>query len=79
MADELIANLKNMDDEEGVQQLPMPVFASGDTVRITDGVMAGYEGIFHAKNGKERVTVLLEYTGKHMKIDISQHHIERVM
>jgi transcriptional antiterminator RfaH len=77
VGNELIESLKCNDNEQGIHEIPEPELKPGDNVRIIDGVMAGYEGIYHVKSGKERVSILLEYTGKHMKIDVSQHHIER--
>ena len=47
-------------DEDGVQTLAPPELNPGDRVRIVEGVMAGYEAIFQAKTGKERVVLLLQ-------------------
>ena len=47
-------------EEDGVQKLAVPELKPGDQVRIVEGVMAGYEAIFQAKTGKERVVLLLQ-------------------
>ncbi len=46
-------------------------FALGDSVRIVDGVMQGYEGVVAEKNSTKRVTLLLEIVGKAARVDIS--------
>ena len=48
-------------EEDGVQTLEQPEYKAGDRVRIVEGVMAGYEAIFQAKTGKERVLLLLQF------------------
>lgn len=40
--------------------------------------MSGYEGIFLAKTGKERVIVLLEIAGKYARVQVSPHQLELV-
>ena len=77
ISDELITVLRHRDDENGVQEIPEPEFQVGDTVRIAEGVMAGYEGIIHAKSSKERILILLDIAGKYAKVDVPMEHIER--
>jgi transcriptional antiterminator RfaH len=77
VSDELIGALKQKADENGVQTLLEPELQVGDSVRIAEGVMAGYEGIIHAKNSKERILILLDIAGKYTKVDVSIEHIER--
>lgn len=45
-------------------------FQIGDEVQILDGVMAGYKGIFAAKSGAKRVTILLDIVGKTMRVEV---------
>ena len=64
-------------DEEGVQTLAMPEIKPGDQVRIVEGVMAGYEAIFQARTGKERVVLLLQLAqDRTARIQVSEHDIE---
>jgi len=56
--DSLIETMRER-DEDGIQLLTPPELKPGDHVRIVEGVMAGYEAIFQAKTGKERVVLLL--------------------
>ena len=64
-------------DEGGVQTLAQPEFEPGDQVRIVEGVMAGYEAIFQARTGKERVVLLLKLAqDRTARIQVSAHDIE---
>ncbi len=74
--DELICLLRSRDNPDGVQELPEVDYRPGDPVRIAEGVMQGYAGIFLAKSGKDRVLVLLDILGKQTRADVSRDHIE---
>lgn len=76
--DDLVFGLQQRDDENGVQNLPLPEFHQGDKIRIVDGAMQGYEGIFVAKTSQERSIILLEIVGKAAKIQLSDSLIEIV-
>lgn len=78
VAPELIAFLRGRDDEEGCQSMPAPDFQHGDRVRIVDGAMAGYEGLFGARSSKDRVTILLQFAGTFTQVDMSLHELEPV-
>ena len=74
--DDLIAILTER-DQDGVQNLTAPDFESGDQVRIVEGVMAGYEAIFLAKTGKERVILLLQLAeDRSARVQVSMDDIE---
>ncbi len=74
--DSLIEIMQERDDE-GVQTLASPEFKAGDQVRIVEGVMAGYEAIFQARSGKERVVLLLQLAqDRTARIHVSAHDIE---
>ncbi len=76
--DDLIETLKNRDDEGGIQQIERREFHPGDEVRIVEGVMAGYEGIFEARTGKQRVSLLLEIANTTARVEVSGDDIEPV-
>jgi transcriptional antiterminator RfaH len=78
IADELVDSIKSHDDEHGIQEIAVKELSSGDKIRVIDGVMSGYEGIFQAKTGKERVTILLQYADKSTPVEVSVDHVERV-
>ena len=50
----------------------------GDTIRIEDGPMTGYEGVFMAQTSKERVIVLLEILGGESRIKISPELLSKI-
>lgn len=74
--DDLIAAMKQREDEHGIQELPVPDFKHGDPLRITDGIMTGYEGIFLARSGRDRVLVLLDLMGKYARVQVGQNAVE---
>ena len=64
-------------DEEGVQILAAPELKPGDQVRIVEGVLAGYEAIFQARTGKERVVLLLQLAqDRTARIQVNENDIE---
>ncbi len=75
--DDLIAAIRAHEDEQGVHPHPEPQLKAGDRVRLLAGPMAGYEAIFQARSGQERVLLLIEIAGKLAKMKVSAHHIER--
>ena len=75
---DLIELLRAREDGEGIQTLPMPEFKAGDRVRIVEGVMAGYEAIFQAKTGRERVLILLDIADKLARVEVGADDIEPV-
>lgn len=73
--DDLVASLRAREDGAGVQALPPPDFKAGEKVRIVEGPMAGYQGIFQARTGQERVIVLLDLVGKSTRTELPDGHI----
>jgi len=72
--DDLVALLSARENPEGLHDIGRGV-RPGDRVRIEDGPMAGYEGIFVASSGRERVLVLLEIMGKEARVQVSRDAI----
>ena len=68
--------LQSREDEQGIQVLPVDDFKSGGRVRITDGGLAGYEGVFLARTSRDRVSVLLKIMGKHARTQVDAASIE---
>ena len=68
--DDLITALKQRDDHLGIQDLPLNEFAPGQAVRIEEGPLVGYEGIYLAKTSGQRVMVLLDVVGKSTRTQI---------
>lgn len=74
--DSLIETIRGR-DEDGIQTLAPPELKPGDQVRIVEGVMAGYEAIFQARTGKERVVLLLQLAeDRTARVQASAHDIE---
>lgn len=74
----LVEALRARDDEQGIQEYAVPELRTGDRVRIVEGALAGYEGIFHARTSKERVVILLEVVGKATRVQLPLGQIEAV-
>jgi len=74
--DDLIAALKSREDAQGIQILPVEEYKPGGRVRITQGSFAGYEGIFQASSGRDRVTVLLDVLGRRARTVVDTASIE---
>jgi transcriptional antiterminator RfaH len=74
--DELLDLLRSREDAQGVQILPVEQYRPGSRVRITHGGFAGYEGIFQAASGRDRVTVLLDVLGRQARTTVDSSSIE---
>ena len=74
--DSLISTLRNRENEQGIQIIDTPDFQTGQNIRIAEGPMEGYEGIFQSKTGKERVTILLQIAEKSISIQLASDQIE---
>jgi transcriptional antiterminator RfaH len=72
-----LIEIMNAREQGGVQTLAPPDFKPGDQVRIVEGVMAGYEALFQARTGKERVVLLLQLAqDRTARIQVSANDIE---
>lgn len=74
--DGLMTALRSREDAQGVQILPVEEYKPGSRVRITQGSFAGYEGIFQAASGRDRVTVLLDILGRDARTTVDSASIE---
>ena len=72
----LVATLRHCEDERGLQTVPTKEHQPGTRVRITEGSLAGYDGVFLAKTSRDRVVLLLEILGKHTRAIVSAEAIE---
>jgi hypothetical protein len=76
LPEEFVEQLRARGNLNGVQQLPTPAYASGHTVLISDGVMAGYEAVFVARSGTERVILLLSIASIEARVQLPLTQIE---
>jgi transcriptional antiterminator RfaH len=75
---DLIQLFRKREDAEGLQPTVVTPYRQGEKVRIAEGGFAGYEGIFFARSGKDRVTVLLQVLGRNTRAHVDLNTIERV-
>jgi transcriptional antiterminator RfaH len=73
--DSLIATLRGLENEQGIRELYEPAFQPGDHVRIAHGALKGYEAIFQANTGHERVHLLLDTAGTRARVEIDESQI----
>lgn len=76
--EDLVPALRANEDEQGIQNLPPPDFRQGQALRIAEGALAGYEGIFLARSGKDRVVVLLDILGKQARVAVDRDAVEPI-
>ena len=74
--DALVDALRAREDEQGLQRVEAPSFKRGDRVRIAEGPMLGYEAIFEARTGRDRVLLLLELAGKLARVEMKEGALE---
>lgn len=72
----LIATLRAREGPDGVHHWAARAVVPGARVRIAGGKLHGYEGIFLARSGRERATVLIEILGGAVRATVEVAHIE---
>lgn len=82
LADATIAAIKER-EEDGVVRLPTRNkakhrFEPGALVRITDGMLSGYQGIYRGDSGKDRINVLLDFLGRKTSVLLAGDLLEAV-
>ena len=70
MPEEMIGLLQARENTDGLHDTNTE-FSSGEKIRIEDGPMTGYEGVFLARTSKERVIVLLDILGREARIKVN--------
>jgi len=76
--DTLIFSLRERENSDGIQILPEKEHQKGDMVRIAEGPMEGYEGLFQCETGKERVILLLQIAEKSVNVELDTSQIETI-
>ena len=72
----LVEDLRTRADEDGiVADLVPPDLEPGRAVRVTEGLLEGYHGIVKAKNGRERVDILLDLVGRQASATLCAHQV----
>lgn len=74
--DELVNTIRARENREGLQVVSLDPFKKGDRVRVRDGPMMGFEGIFLARSSRDRVLVLLDIVGRHTRVSVNLDQLE---
>ena len=74
--DVLINNLKENQNELGLQSFETKELKQGDKVEIIDGPFEGYKAFYQKMKNTERVSVLLDIVGKNTQVTLSVHELE---
>jgi transcriptional antiterminator RfaH len=73
ISDEVIAQIKAREDESGFVRLDArPRFIRGEPIRILDGAFSSCHGLFEAVTDVARVTVLLEFLGRKVRVVLEE-------
>jgi transcription antitermination factor NusG len=62
----------------GMQGVPHPYLAAGRRVRVTNGPMAGVQGVLRRRKGKARLVVSLELIKRAMAVEIDEADVETI-
>jgi transcriptional antiterminator RfaH len=76
--DDLIAFLHTREDEQGIQTISPDEYRPGSRVRISDGSLMGYAGVFLARSGRDRVVVLLNILGRDTRATVDAAILEPI-
>lgn len=78
--DVIIHELRARHDGQGVIDLSEAMdIQADDTIEITNGAMAGLRAVFRARNGDERVVVLLKLLNNEREIELPRDHVRKVV
>jgi len=72
----LIDLLRSREDESGVQVIPGDEYRLGARIRMVEGGMKGYEGVYLARNSRDRIVVLLDIMGRHTRANVDVSAVE---
>ena len=72
----MIDNLKENENEFGMQSFEKKELKLGDKVEIIDGPFEGYKAIYQKMKNTERVSVLLDIVGKNTQVTLSINELE---
>ena len=76
LAGEIIAELRNREDEHGMVRLGGSAFRPGEKVRVVGGAFADRFGMFDSMGDGERVAVLLDLLGRKVRVVMNVNVIE---
>jgi transcriptional antiterminator RfaH len=76
LAGEVIADLRDREDERGLVRLGSSTFTPGEKVRVVGGAFADQFGMFDSMGDGERVAVLLDLLGRKVRAVMNINVIE---
>jgi len=72
----IIDGLKSRENAQGFIQLERrPQFATGDKVRVREGVFCDCLGLFEGMGDRERVAILLELLGRKVRVVLDEEFV----
>lgn len=72
----IVNNLKQNENEFGLQSFEKKEWKQGNKVGIINGPFEGYKAIYQKMKSTERVSVLLDIVGKNTQVTLSIHELE---
>lgn len=75
--DPVIEDLRGRVDDQHCIDLAGADYRPRERLRITEGLFAGYEALFHSRSGEERVVVLLEIMQRAQRLVLPERVLER--
>lgn len=74
---DVITSLKSQESDQGLLPVESLIhFMKGDSVRIVEGVFAGYAAVFEKMDEKQRVALLLNFLGRETKVVLPAYAVE---
>jgi transcriptional antiterminator RfaH len=71
LPNEIVENIRHREDERGfICMDTAPKFAPGDKVQVVEGVFSLCSGLFESMTDRERVTILLDFLGRKVRVAI---------
>lgn len=77
VADAIVTGLQMREQELPAGEGAQPLFAPGQQVEITGGPLAGLEAVFAARDGEERVIVLLKLMHQEQSVKVALKDVTR--
>lgn len=80
MPEAAVSTLRQRCDDHGCIPLPVDELPQcGQVVRVVEGPFAGFNAVFQAENGQDRVVVLLEWLGVARAVQLPASAIEAAL
>ncbi len=78
VSDDLIGEIQSRTGADGYHREQEPVLKHGDKVKVTDGPFSGYEAIFQAGRGEDRVLILMDVIGKETRTEMTVDFVAKI-